>query len=68
MTEKIKNALLKRKISIKALSDKLGCSSQNLSGKFKHDIFSEKELEEIATALDVKYTGCFEIPKTGEHI
>lgn len=68
MTEKIKIVLLKRKVTVKELSDKLGCSSQNLSGKFKRDNFSEKELEEIAMALDVKYTGYFEIPETGERI
>lgn len=68
MAEKIKILLVKRKISVKELAEKLGCSSQNLSGKFKRDNFSEKELENIATALDVKYEGYFEIPETGERV
>ena len=68
MTEKIKIILLKRKLTVKELAEKLDCSSQNLSGKFKRDNFSEKELEEIASALDVKYSANFEIPETGEII
>ena len=66
MTEKIKILLIKRKLTVKDLADRLGCSSQNLSGKFKRDNFSEKELEEIAAALDVEYYGNFKIPETGE--
>jgi DNA-binding Xre family transcriptional regulator len=68
MAEKIKILLVKRKMSVKELAEKLGCSSQNLSGKFKRDNFSEKELEDIAIALDVKYEGTFELPETGEKI
>lgn len=42
MTEKIKIVLVKRKVSVKDLAEQLNCSSQNLSGKFKRDNFSEK--------------------------
>jgi len=68
MTEKIKIALLKRKLSIKELADKLGCSSQNLSGKFKRDNFSVKELEDIATALNLNLEINFVLNDTGDRI
>lgn len=68
MTEKIKILLLKRKMSVKELSEILKCTPSNLSGKFKRDNFSEKELEAIAKALNVNYYGNFEIPETGEII
>ena len=59
MTEKIRIALIKRNISIKELAAQLGCTSQNLSGKFKRDNFSEKELQEIAAALNCTFEGRF---------
>jgi len=68
MTEKIKIALLKRKLSVKELADKLGCSSQNLSGKFKRDNFSVKELEDIASALDLTLEIDFVLNDTGDRI
>ena len=42
MTEKIKIALIKKGMSVKDLAASLGCTSQNISGKFKRDNFSEK--------------------------
>ena len=51
MTEKIKIALIKKGMSVKDLASSLGCTSQNISGKFKRDNFSEKELQEIADAM-----------------
>jgi len=66
MTEKIKIALLKRKLSVKELAEKLGCSSQNLSGKFKRDNFSVKELEDIALALDLTLEINFVMNDTGD--
>ena len=68
MTEKIKILLLKKKLTIKDLAKLLNCTSQNLSGKFKRDNFSESELKEIAKVLDVEYYGNFKIPETGETI
>lgn len=59
MTEKIRIALIRRNMSLKDLAQKLGCTSQNLSGKFRRDNFSEKELEEIAAALDCHFDGRF---------
>lgn len=59
MTEKIKIALIKRNMSVKDLAAMLNCTSQNLSGKFKRDNFSEKELTDIAQALNCRFEGRF---------
>lgn len=68
MAEKIRIALIKRNMNLKELSSRLGCTSQNLSGKFKRDNFSEKELTEIAEALGYRYEGKFINKETGEEI
>lgn len=68
MTEKIRIALIKRNMSVKELAAKLGCTSQNLSGKFSRDNFSEKELIEIAAALDCRFEGRFLRNDNGEEI
>lgn len=49
MAEKIRIALIKHNMSLKELSSRLGCTSQNLSGKLKRDNFSERELIELPT-------------------
>ena len=67
-TEKIKIILLKKKMTVKDLAEKLNCTSQNLSGKFKRDNFSEKELIEIANALDCEFIGIFKMKDTGDEI
>ena len=59
MTEKIKILLLKKKMSVTDLAKLLNVTPQNLSNKFKRDNFSEKELLEIARALNVKYEAHF---------
>lgn len=68
MAEKIKIILLKRKMSVKDLSEKLNCTSQNLSGKFKRDNFSENELKEIAEKLNCEFIGSFKMLDTDEII
>ncbi len=68
MTDKIRIALIKRNMTVKELAMKLGCTSQNLSGKFKRDNFSEKELHEIANALGYRFEGKFVSNDTGEEI
>jgi DNA-binding Xre family transcriptional regulator len=65
MTEKIKIVMLKKKVAVKELAERLGCSSQNVSGKFARDNFSVKELEEIATALNCQLNISFTMD-TGE--
>ena len=63
MTEKIRIALIKQNKSVKDLAAAIGCTSQNLSGKFKRDNFSEK-----AEALGYRYEGRFINKETGEEI
>lgn len=59
MTEKIKILLIKKNMSAAQLAKVLGTTSANLYNKFKRDNFSEKELVEIADALECKYEGSF---------
>ena len=68
MTEKIRILMIKKNVSVKDLASRLNCTSQNLSGKFKRDNFSEKELQEIAVALDCSFEGRFVRNDTGEEI
>ena len=68
MTEKIRIALIKHTMSVKDLAASIGCTSQNLSGKFKRDNFSEKELAEIADAMGYRFEGKFIDKETGEEI
>ena len=68
MTEKIRIALVKHNMSVKDLAASIGCTSQNLSGKFKRDNFSEKELAEIADVMGYRFEGKFIDKETGEEI
>ena len=68
MSEKIKIVLIKRKMSLSALAEKLGTSPQNISGKLSRDNFSEKELIEIAAALDCTFNAEFTLNDTGEKV
>lgn len=68
MAEKIRIVLLKRKKSIKDLTDIIGGTPQNLSGKLKRDNFSEKELRVIAEALNCDVDIVFTLRDTGEKV
>lgn len=68
MTEKIKIALVKRGMSANQLAQILDTSASNLYQKFKRDNFSEKELIEIANALNCDFVGKFRMRDTGEEI
>lgn len=59
MAEKIKMLLARKQMTAVQLAKKLGTSPSNLYNKFKRDNFSEKELKEIAEALDCTYEGFF---------
>lgn len=68
MTEKIKILLVKRNLSAAQLAHRLNTTPQNLYNKFKRDNFSEKELHEIADALNCSFKGSFEMNDTNEII
>lgn len=66
MGEKIKIILGRRNMTLAQLADQIGQSRQNLSNKMSRDNFSEKELYEIAKALDCSYQAQFVMNDTGE--
>lgn len=68
MTENIKIVMLKRKINIKELAEKLGTTGNNMTNKFKRDNFSENELREIANALNCKLDIVFIDNETNQRI
>lgn len=51
-SEKIKLLLNRHNMTMGSLADATGQSRQNLSNKLKRNNFSEKELKQIANALD----------------
>ena len=67
MGEKIKVLLNRKNLTLAQLAEKIGQSRQNLSNKMSRDNFSEKELYEIAKALDVEFVCKFVLPD-GEEI
>lgn len=69
MSERIRILLVKRNnISESELARKLGISPQNLHNKMKRDNFSEKELKDIASALNCDFDMAFTMRDTGEKI
>lgn len=68
MSEKIRIVLVKRKKSVTSLAKDLGTSQTNLSNKLSRDNFSEKELQEIAEALDCDLDVSFTLRDTGEKV
>ncbi|MGE7951613.1 helix-turn-helix domain-containing protein [Lysinibacillus xylanilyticus] len=59
MAKKIKLLMVERDVTAAKLAEKLGTSQSNISNKLKRDNFSEKELEDIAKALEAKYEAHF---------
>lgn len=68
MAEKIKIVLIKRKMTLSELAKKLGKSPQNISAKLSRDNFSEKELTEIAVAMNCSFNASFTMNDTGEKV
>lgn len=68
MAKKIRTVLLERDMTIKELAEKMGTNGNNLSNKLARDNFSEKELREIAEALDCDYDGIFTLRDSGRII
>jgi len=52
-TKLLKIKLIEKEITAKDLATMIGTSQQNLSAKMKRDNFSEKEMQEIANALEL---------------
>lgn len=68
MSLKIKMILLERGMTIKQLSEKIGCKGTNLYNKLDRDNFSEKDLRAIADALNCSYDGIFTFLDSGKQI
>lgn len=68
MAEKVRILLVKRKITVTDLAKRLGMSQSNLSNKLNRDNFSEKELQEIAEALNCDLDIRFTLRDTGEQV
>ena len=68
MGEKIKIILGRKNMTLTELAEAIGQSRQNLSNKMSRDNFSEKELHEIASALNCYFEASFTMKDTGEKI
>lgn len=68
MAEKVRILLVKRKITVTDLAKRLGMSQSNLSNKLSRDNFNEKELKEIAEALNCDLDIGFTLRDTGEQV
>jgi len=66
--EKIKIILNRRGLTMAQLAEQTGQSRQNVSNKMSRDNFSEKELYEIANALNCTFEAGFIMNDTGERI
>lgn len=67
-SEKIKVMLKRRGMTLKELSEKLGQKGSNLSNKLSRDNFPEKEIKEIAEALDCEYEAYFVMKDTRDKV
>lgn len=68
VSEKIKIILERRNMTVSDLAKKLGTSRQNLTNKFARDNFSDKELSQIAEAMNCKVEVLFTLNDTEETI
>ncbi len=65
---KIRTILLMRNMTIKELAEKIGTSGKNLGNKLTRDNLCEKDIIEIAEALDCDYEGVFTMRDTGKKV
>ena len=68
VSEKIKIILGRRNMTVSDLAKKLNTSRQNLTNKFSRSNFSEKELRQIAEAMDCSVDVLFTLNDTEETI
>ena len=67
--EKIRILLVKRgNISEAELARRINTTPQNLNSKMKRNNFTEKDLQEIAEALNCSYEAKFILNDTGEEV
>lgn len=66
--EKIKIVMKRRGMTLGDLAEKTNQSRQNLSNKMTRDNFSEKEIKEIAEALDCDFEISFVMRDSGERL
>ena len=64
----IKIILLERKMTVKELAEKVGNSVNDLSNKVRNDNFEEKELRQIAQALNCDYDVIFTFKDSGKQL
>ena len=67
-SEKVKIILKRRGMTMGDLAEKTGQTRQNLSNKMSRDNFPEKEIREIAAALDCEYESFFVMRDTGDKV
>jgi len=68
VSEKIKIILGRRNMTQTDLADRLGITRQNLANKIKRNNFSEKEIHDMADALNCKFEPQFVLLDTDETI
>ena len=68
LSEKIRILLIKRKMTMSELANKIETTPQNLSNKLSRDNFTEKEMKAISGALGCKLDITFTMDETGEEI
>ncbi len=68
VSEKIRILLIKRRMTMAELADKIETSPQNLSNKLSRDNFTEREMEAISIALGCKLEIAFTMEEKGEKI
>ena len=66
--EKIRVILNRKHLTVSALARLLGTTQSNISDKLRRDNFSEKDLKEIAAALNCDYEITFIMKDTNEKV
>ena len=68
VSDKIRILLIKRKVTLSELADKIDTTPQNLSNKLSRDNFTEREMSMIADALGCKLKIIFNMEDIGESV
>lgn len=68
VSEKIRILLIKRRMTMSELANKMETTPQNLSNKLNRDNFTEKEMKTMSAALGCKLDITFTIDETGEQL